>query len=330
MKRIASTAVVAVALLWAASCGSQDRTGTRTATEQAGDNVQEYNVTPVEGSSWVKHLGLPLSQTKMGQMGGLGPAPATRRREPPTAEGARSGGFNSVMRRMMSVVRSNPQQAARILQEPFTLTGADLYRLNCQSCHGPKGTGAPPEINSLIGPVQGTSPAMIEARMEKRGAPIGEEMAKQMADEAETELRDRLSKGGKKMPPFPHLRGDEGTALMGYLDQLAGVPRPAHAEPEVAETAARVGEHLVKGTCHVCHDATGPGGGHMAMMEGIIPSLTSMPQQLSLGAFLDQVHYGSPPMMRMMGRDLMPAMPYFTDNELAAAYFYLSQYPPRP
>jgi mono/diheme cytochrome c family protein len=323
--------VLTVALFLAASCGSQNQAPSDNVQQQARGNVEQYTITSVKGPSWLKHLGMQVTQTtQMGEMGGTGPIPATRRREPPTAEGAPSGAFNSIMQRMMSVVRTNPQQATQILREPFTLTGADLYRLNCQSCHGPQGAGSPPEINSLIGPVQGTSPALIEERMEKRGTPIGEEMAKQMAGEAATELRDRLSTGGKKMPPFPHLRGDEVTALMGYLDQLSGVPHQAHAKLAVTESAARVGEHVVKGTCHVCHDATGPGGGHMMMMEGIIPSLASMPQQLSLGAFLDQVRYGSPPMMRMMGGNLMPAMPYLTDNELAAAYFYLSEYRPQP
>jgi hypothetical protein len=35
-------------------------------------------------------------------------------------------------------------------------SGADLYRLNCQSCHGAEGTGSPPEIKSVLGLVQGS------------------------------------------------------------------------------------------------------------------------------------------------------------------------------
>jgi mono/diheme cytochrome c family protein len=99
----------------------------------------------------------------------------------------------------------------------------------------------------------------------------------------------------------------------------------------VTQTAARVGEHVMKGTCHICHDATGPGGGHMSMMTGIIPSLFSIPRQESLGTVLHQVEYGSSGMMMMMmAGQRMPALPYFTKDEIAASYFYLIDYPPEP
>ena len=32
----------------------------------------------------------------------------------------------------------------------------------------------------------------------------------------------------------------------------------------------------------------------------------------------------------MMGGTQMPAFPYFTEEEIAAAYFYLEGYPPKP
>ncbi len=261
-------------------------------------------VTPVEGPSWLRHLGIAMAATSMGQMGGAAPAPNTPRREP----------------------EIGLRQGAQALNEKFELAGADLYRINCRSCHGPAGKGAPPEIASLIGPVQGTSAALIQRRMEQRGAPICEEMAAQMASQAEDAIRDRLKKGGEKMPPFADLRPEEVAALLGYLRQLAGVPGKEE-KATVSESAAHVGEEVTKGTCHICHDATGPGGSRMAiMMRGIIPSLASLPEYQSLDSVIQQVQYGTR-MMMMMTSNRMPPFPYFTDEEIAAAYLYLSAYP---
>jgi mono/diheme cytochrome c family protein len=316
-------------------CRRESQPEAANAPERAKDQPAEtskYEVTPVTSPSWLRHLGLDVSQTQMGQMGGTQPAPASARSEPDLAAEASGNhsSLGSMMRRYLSVFRSNPGEASKILHEQFVLTGADLYRLNCQSCHGPDGQGAPPEINSLLGPVQGSSAAAIVKRMKARGTPIGDDMAKQMAQQAGADLRNRLKKGGEKMPPFDHLRGDEVEALLGYLDRLSGVPAGSRGTMRVSESAERVGEHLVKGTCHICHDATGPGGGHMAMMQGIIPSLASMPRDNSLSTVLQQVHYGSSGMMGMMGGPRMPAYPYITDDEAAAAYFYLADDPPRP
>jgi mono/diheme cytochrome c family protein len=258
-------------------------------------------ITAVEGPSWLKHLGLTMSGTRMGQMGGGSFIPPTARREP---------------------------EVGQTLNEQFELTGADLYRIDCRSCHGPEGEGAPPEIHSLIGPVQGASPALIQRRMEARGAPISEEMAAQMASEAEKAIRDRLQNGGEKMPAFSYLRPDEVAAVLAYWGKLAGVPGRQHT-PMVSESAAHVGELVIKATCHTCHDATGPGGGRMMMMmRGIIPSLASLPYDHSLSSVIGQVQYGSSGMMMMMGGNRMPPLPYFTREELAAAYFYLQAYPP--
>lgn len=299
----------------------------------SGESVkaEPYIVTALQGPSWLKHLGVGESETHFGQMGGSGAVPVTQRREPalpPEASSERQT-FTSMMDRCISLFRSNPKEASVVFNESFVLGGADLYRLNCQSCHGPRGIGSPPEINSLLGPVQGTSTALIMKRMKEKGTPVEKDFAKQLADQAQSNLRDRIQKGGKNMPPFDHLRGDEVEALVGYLETLAGVPPTGRVELVVPESAARVGEHLIKGTCHICHDATGPGGGHMAMMQGIIPSLASIPADQSLSGAMRQVQYGSSGMMMMMGGDRMPAFPYLTEEEAAAAYFYLVQYPPK-
>lgn len=286
-------------------------------------------VTAVQGPGWLKHLGLSIPQTRFGQMGGTEPAPSTGRSEPELAgENPSSRSLGGAMGRFMMGIRQG--KTVDLEEQSFALSGADLYRLNCRSCHGPAGEGAPPEINSLIGPVQATSAALLMERMKKRGSPIDKSMAEQLAGPSEGELRERLRKGGKTMPPFEHLRGDEVEALLGYLETLAGLPPTERSRMLVPQSAARVGEHLVKGTCHVCHDATGPGGGHMAMTSGIIPSLESFPRQQSVDSVVRQVQYGSSGMMQMMGGPQMPTFPYLTKEEVAAAYFYLAKYPPKP
>ena len=261
-------------------------------------------------------------------------ASASRRKEPglaneeSAAEGSAGTGIERTIGRIFSNYRSNQSEVARLMNETFRLAGSDLYRLNCQSCHSPNGTGKPPEINSVIGPVQGTSKAFIENWGKKLGHPIDEDMIRQLVAEAVSTLRDRLDNGGKKMPAFKHLKGEERDALIAYLQVLSGVSSEGAQRALVTESVARVGEHLVKGTCHICHDAAGPGGGHMAMMQGIIPSLASFPNEKTMQDVIRQVEDGSMPMMSMMGGQIMPAYPYFTEDEGAAAYLYLVNYPP--
>jgi mono/diheme cytochrome c family protein len=287
-------------------------------------------VTPVSGRSWLHGLGLSVEETRMGQMGGASPPSRTARREPaPAVDRSPSGPLGALLRRFYSIL-PDERLASEALNEPFVLTGADLYRLNCQSCHGPDGTGSPPEINSLIGPVQGTSPALLQQKMKERGRPIDEAFARQLAADGDAPLRERLVKGGKKMPPFTHLAGEEVDALLLYLKQLAGVPEAQEADLRVTQSVARVGEHLVKGTCRICHAATGPGSGHMMMMRGSIPSLASFPEQKSLSDVSRKVLYGPAGMRGVMGGDRMPVFPYLTEEEVAAAYVYLATYPPRP
>lgn len=274
---------------------------TKASSSDASSDATMAPVTAAAGPSWLHRMGLSLSQTRMGKLGGMQSPPAAQ--EPATENGR---------------------------DVSFALTGADLYRLNCQSCHGPKGEGSPPEINSVIGPVQGASEAMVLKRMKARGTEISDEMAGEMAAEARKDLLDRLRNGGKEMPAFNYLRPDEIETLFAYLDHLAGTPEGKRSLKQVNEPAARVGEQLVKGTCQICHDATGPGGGRMGMMRGIIPSLASLPEEHSLNSAIRQVRNGSSGMMSMMGGPKMPPFPYLTNSEIEAGFLYLERYPPRP
>jgi hypothetical protein len=65
------------------------------------------------------------------------------------------------------------------------------------------------------------------------------------------------------------------------------------------------------------------------MMRGIIPSLASLPDEKTVQDVIRQIEYGSMPMMSMMGGQAMPAYPYVTEDEGAAAYLYLVEYPPK-
>ena len=278
---------------------------------------RQHPVSAVRGPSWLNHLGLRISQTHMGQMGGTGPAPWSPRREP-EVDGDNPSPINdlhSANHHFMPDPVSTTPQDHQILNRTFVLAGADLYRLNCQSCHGPEGKGAPPEISSVMAPVQATSPVFVKKRMEARGTPIGDEFANQLAAQAEGALRHQLKDGSERMPPFRNLREDEIEALIGYLQKLAGVASAENSNLLVRESAAHVGEQVVKGTCHICH------------------ALASLTATHPLSSVERQVRQGSPAMRRMMtviGGDAMPAYPYFTEEEIASAYYYLVEYPPQP
>jgi hypothetical protein len=71
----------------------------------------QYSVTPVQGSSWLKHLGLRVSKTDIGEMGGTSIIPATPRREPEVMPAPNS--LSSAMRKYMGMLRSQPQTTAR-------------------------------------------------------------------------------------------------------------------------------------------------------------------------------------------------------------------------
>ncbi len=267
-------------------------------------------VTPVEGPSWLNHLGANFETSAMGRTGPYAP-PATVKYEP----------------------QWNEMAGSEALSRPFVLAGSDLYRIDCEACHQPDGRGSPPEIHSLIDPVRAASPVLIEQRMKQMGRPVTAAMAKQLAADAEAQLLHRLQFGGEKMPPFNHLQGAEVEALLAYLDELAGVPGANERQIRIVEPFARVGEHLVKGTCHTCHGATGPGLDPEALLRNVLPSLASLPQRKTIFDVIHKVRQGAPVEMgplRQLSGGRMPVFAYLTDDEVAAAYLYLIIYPPRP
>ncbi len=252
---------------------------------------------PVAGPSWLEHLDVELEQTHMGQMGGEGPPPPSSRKEP-------------------------------VSGETFEVEGADLYRLECRSCHGPDGNGAIPEILPLIASVRATSLVLTERAAKNSGQTLAPGMARSLVADAEKELRDRLQHGGQRMPAFDYLSPPEVETLLGYLRILANAPEAGRPK-KLEEPVTRVGELLARGTCHICHPATGPGvNPMMEHMRGVIPSLAAMPEQLPPERVILKVRQGGWGMMARMSR--MPIYDYLTDAEVSATYLYLARYPPEP
>jgi len=272
---------------------------------------EEVAVTAVAGESWIRHLHTTFNETRMGRTWNLGPAP--------TSAGNQATPWH---------LNLSPGYTAHAV----TLHGSDLFRLNCRGCHGEQGLGAPPEINSITGPVQATSPATTMDRMKKAGRDLSRSDANAIAKDSKALLRQRLHLGGQHMPP-PTLSEPEIRSLVPYLEQLSEVRGAGNNQLSVRESAYRVGEHIVKSTCHVCHSAVGPNPTPSEMLEGAIPPLSTLTTRVTLPEFVRKVTNGSPiiegtPPTPYRGR--MPVYPYLTQDEAAAAYEYLILYPPQP
>src|SRR6202049_2506212 len=167
--------------------------------------VSHAEITPVTGESWLHHLGRSFDETSMGKTWQLGPASEIsyapthlRTRTVPTS--------------------TNPDSRVEIMN------GSELYRINCQGCHGEFGLGAPSEIPSLIDPVRASSSALIGQRMKKLGMELSQRQIAELANQSRGALLKRLHEGGQDMPSFGHLNELEIRLLVAYLDQLAHVP----------------------------------------------------------------------------------------------------------
>lgn len=260
----------------------------------------------VTGESWLVHLHRSFEETSMGKTGRLGP---------PDGQAQDAA---------VELVRIDDQQA-------IPVHGSDLYRWNCRACHGESGLGAPPEINSVINPVRSSSAALVMERMKKVGMDMSPAEAGKLAGQSQEALLERLHKGGQDMPPFPHLNDAEIRSLVAYLRQLADVPRASSQQIMIEETPERIGEHIVKSTCHVCHSASGPNPGPWQLAEGAIPPLSTLTSRVNRAQFIRKVTKGVPiamgnPAVTCRGR--MPVFEYLSEEEAAAAYLYLTRYPP--
>ena len=280
------------------------------ASAQRTTGSRDVPVTPVSGESWLAHLNRSFNETSMGKTGHLGP--------PAPASGE-------------TALPLQPDLAYGAGSQSLTLHGSDLYRLNCQGCHGESGQGAPPEINSVINPVRATSVALVMARMKTAGMDISRADAVKLAQQSNAALLQRLHSGGQNMPPFPHLNETEIRSLFAYLKQLAGVPGAEGEQIAVRESPVRIGEHIVKSTCHTCHSAAGPDPDAQQLWDGAIPPLSVLTTRKSRPEFIRKVTHGAPILMGAqpaLYRGRMPVFYYLSEDEAADVYLYLTLYPP--
>ncbi len=191
------------------------------------------------------------------------------------------------------------------IESGFRLTGADLFRLDCRGCHGPDGRGSRSGIPPLLG------------ALDKPAAPTGE-------PGGELRVRHRLVEGGRVMPTFGHLQGAEVDLVIGHLRALTAPEKEPKATVE--QSAMRVGEHIVKATCQICHDAV-PGPWRQPADQLTVIPLSAMTDKLSVQEFVRKVRAGSPQTGSPHGR--MPRFDYLSPEELEAAYVYLTAYPPQ-
>jgi mono/diheme cytochrome c family protein len=300
---------MAIVMLLPATCAHAQANYT-SAPAQKAVGSKDIPVTVVAGESWLSHLNRPFNETSMGKTGRLGPSPPGPGEE---------------------TDRWQPELSPSVAPQTVTLHGADLYRMNCQGCHGESGQGAPPEINSVINPVRATSVALIMDRMKTAGMDISRADAAQLARQSNIALLQRLHNGGQDMPPFPHLYDAEVRALVAYLKQLAGAPGAEAQHLALKESPVRVGEHIVKSTCHTCHSATGPDPSPQQLLDGEIPPLNTLTTRKSRPEFIQKVTQGATVVMGtppLPYRGRMPVFYYLSEEEAADLYLYLTLYPP--
>lgn len=272
------------------------------ASSQAKPTASSSAVTPVEGPSTLRRLGLTIEQSSIGSASwaeGTLPAKTTAA----TSLNARA------------------------------LTGADIYRVSCQSCHKADGSGAMPEVHSLLYPVQSASVTWVTENAKAAGRPVDAALIRRQSASAEAALRERLQSGGHNMPSFAHLSEAEINVLRPYLDQLAGIRGAERQQRQILEQPARVGELIAKGTCHICHDATSTSETPATALNGVIPSLATIAKQQTQNDVARKLRQGGLVPLHVGGQPArqgrMPVLGYFSDDDIASVYVYLIAYPPK-
>lgn len=262
-------------------------------------------LTPVEGPSNFHRLGILFGSSGMGQTGAWGPPP--------------------------ELYVGPPEDFTISVPPHLVLSGADIYRVSCWECHKSNGNGQPPEIPPVYGPIQAMSATFMQKRMAERGRPITAAFARELATGSQKDFMNRIHTGGQKMPSFNYLNEHEISALITYLNVLASVPGSGKVAT-VTEPSERLGELLVKGTCHICHDAAGTWPTPEEFLGGAIPPIAGFTSKKTLPDFIWKVRYGAPVRMGPLGilyRGKMPVFDYLKNQDAGAAYLYLMAHPPR-
>jgi mono/diheme cytochrome c family protein len=168
-------------------------------------------------------------------------------------------------------------------------------------------------------------------RMKSVGADVSRAQAAELAGQSKTALLQRIHNGGQDMPSFSYLNDFEVQSLVEYLNLLAGVPNAAGRQAAVSESHARVGELIVKSTCHTCHAATGPNPGSAELAAGAIPPLATLTSRVGRAGLIRKITVGAPVMMGVAPDSLRGRMPvffYLSESEATDVYGYLEAYPP--
>ena len=306
IRAIVVTGLIAGSVLTPVGVASDGQTAsTPEPTQDQHQRTEAPTVTPVAGPSWIQHLGLSYGETMLGRSAATYGPPAEER---PRATAMPVG-----------------------VGQPVVLAGADLYRLNCQACHRAEGTGSPPEIKSVLGAVAGSSVKFVRRQLRQQGIADAGSAAREQAGRARSDLHYRVQRGGQRMPPLSHLSEVDFEVLYAYLTHLAGSPDEL-PQSRVTVSWSRLGEHVIKGTCHICHDAVGPRPTSEALVRGTIPPFTTLLEDRPVVDFLTKVRTGAPvtigtPTFHYRGR--MPVFAYLKELEVAAAYMFLVDYPPQ-
>src|SRR5262249_53701453 len=156
--------------------------GLSTAVAMNAASQSDPPITPVTGPSTLHRFGLTVERSSMGFTGQLGPA-ADDAAPVDTQQASLSGAGPAV-----------------------TASRPDFYRIKCRACHRVSGEGSPPEITTLIAPVQGTSIVLWQQRMRELERPIDLNFAKGVVSTARADLFKRVRDGGQRMPSFGYLR----------------------------------------------------------------------------------------------------------------------------
>jgi mono/diheme cytochrome c family protein len=133
------------------------------------------------------------------------------------------------------------------------------------------------------------------------------------------------------MPSFHHLNEAEIKSLVAYLTVLARVPGAQNKQSTIQESNVRIGELIVKSTCHICHGATGINPTPADLMEGAVPPLSALPMRVNQVQLVRKVTSGAPIIMGttpLAYRGRMPVFDYLTEDEAADVYEYITRYPP--
>ena len=129
-----------VASVLAASVATQDK------PPASGKPQRDPIVTPVTGPSWLNLLGVRYSDTTLGRSAATYAAPPGERAARPT-----------------------PLPLA--VGQPVVLSGADLYRLNCQACHRAEGTARRPRSRPSLASSRVSRSRSCDSNYASKGGP---------------------------------------------------------------------------------------------------------------------------------------------------------------